>query len=31
MSEFMETADGSLPPPGPEFYKRFGGLDRKGK
>jgi phenylacetic acid degradation operon negative regulatory protein len=29
MSEAMETADGPLPPPAPEFYKRFGGLARK--
>lgn len=31
MTEAMETADGPLPPPAPEFYTRFGGLDRKGK
>jgi phenylacetic acid degradation operon negative regulatory protein len=24
----METAEGPLPPPGPAFYARFGGLDR---
>lgn len=27
LSEVMETADGPLPPPSPEFYRRFGGLD----
>ena len=27
MSGALETADGPLPPPGPEFYRRFGGLD----
>lgn len=27
LSEVMETADGPLPPPGPAFMKRFGGLD----
>jgi phenylacetic acid degradation operon negative regulatory protein len=27
MSETMETADGPLPPPSPDFYHRFGGLD----
>jgi phenylacetic acid degradation operon negative regulatory protein len=27
MSEEFETADGPLPPPAPEFYRRFGGLD----
>lgn len=27
LSETMETADGPLPPPSPEFYRRFGGLD----
>lgn len=26
VEEAMETADGSLPPPSPDFYKRFGGL-----
>jgi len=26
MSTEFETADGALPPPGPEFYKRFNGL-----
>jgi phenylacetic acid degradation operon negative regulatory protein len=26
MSRTMETADGPLPPPAPEFYERFGGL-----
>ncbi|MEQ9564037.1 MAG: phenylacetic acid degradation operon negative regulatory protein PaaX [Woeseiaceae bacterium] len=31
MSAFMETADGPLPPPAPEFYTRFGGLDRNGE
>lgn len=29
MAGAMETADGPLPPPAPEFYKRFGGLTRK--
>jgi phenylacetic acid degradation operon negative regulatory protein len=29
MSGAMETADGPLPPPAPEFYARFGGLRRK--
>jgi phenylacetic acid degradation operon negative regulatory protein len=27
MSAEFETADGPLPPPAPEFYRRFGGLD----
>lgn len=27
MSAEFETADGPLPPPAPEFYTRFGGLD----
>lgn len=27
MSAEFETADGPLPPPAPEFYSRFGGLD----
>jgi phenylacetic acid degradation operon negative regulatory protein len=27
MSGEFETADGPLPPPAPEFYRRFGGLD----
>jgi phenylacetic acid degradation operon negative regulatory protein len=27
MSAGFETADGPLPPPAPEFYRRFGGLD----
>ncbi|MDX1499084.1 MAG: phenylacetic acid degradation operon negative regulatory protein PaaX [Woeseiaceae bacterium] len=27
LTEVMETADGPLPPPGPAFYQRFGGLD----
>ena len=27
MSEHFETADGPLPPPAPEFFHRFGGLD----
>ncbi len=27
MSDAFETADGPLPPPAPEFYRRFGGLD----
>lgn len=31
MSGAMETADGPLPPPAPEFYTRFGGLSRKEK
>jgi len=26
LSETMETADGPLPPPSPDFYRRFGGL-----
>lgn len=26
MTQAMETADGPLPPPAPEFYARFGGL-----
>lgn len=26
LSEAMETADGPLPPPSPDFYQRFGGL-----
>lgn len=26
LSEQMETADGALPPPSPEFFERFGGL-----
>lgn len=26
LSEHMETADGPLPPPAPDFYERFGGL-----
>ena len=26
MSAEFETADGPLPPPAPEFYRRFGGL-----
>ena len=26
LSEAMETADGPLPPPSPDFYRRFGGL-----
>jgi phenylacetic acid degradation operon negative regulatory protein len=26
LTETMETADGPLPPPTPEFFKRFGGL-----
>jgi len=29
LSEHMETAEGPLPPPGPAFYKRFGGLERE--
>ncbi|MDH5345931.1 MAG: phenylacetic acid degradation operon negative regulatory protein PaaX, partial [Gammaproteobacteria bacterium] len=29
MSREFETADGPLPPPAPEFYRRFGGLDAK--
>ena len=29
MSEAMETADGPLPPPAPEFYMRFGGLEKR--
>jgi len=28
LSATMETADSPLPPPMPEFYERFGGLDR---
>lgn len=27
LSETMETADGPLPPPSPEFFRRFGGLE----
>ncbi|MEX2123033.1 MAG: phenylacetic acid degradation operon negative regulatory protein PaaX [Woeseia sp.] len=27
MSETMETAEGPLPPPSPDFYRRFGGLE----
>ena len=27
MSSALETADGPLPPPAPEFYERFGGLE----
>ena len=27
LSDTMETYDGPLPPPSPDFYKRFGGLD----
>ncbi|HUD96385.1 MAG TPA: phenylacetic acid degradation operon negative regulatory protein PaaX [Woeseiaceae bacterium] len=27
LGKTMETADGPLPPPSPEFYRRFGGLD----
>jgi len=27
MSSEFETADGSLPPPAPEFFRRFGGLN----
>ena len=27
LTEVMETANGPLPPPGPVFYQRFGGLD----
>ena len=30
MSASFETADGPLPPPAPEFYKRFGGLNQTG-
>ena len=26
MTQAMETADGPLPPPAPEFFARFGGL-----
>lgn len=28
LSATMETADGPLPPPAPDFYARFGGLER---
>ena len=28
LGEAMETADGPLPPPSPDFYRRFGGLRR---
>lgn len=28
LGEAMETADGPLPPPSPDFYRRFGGLPR---
>lgn len=31
MSETMETADGPLPPPAPDFYARFGGLRRNNR
>lgn len=27
MTDALETADGPLPPPAPEFFERFGGLD----
>lgn len=27
LGEMMETAEGPLPPPSPDFFKRFGGLD----
>jgi phenylacetic acid degradation operon negative regulatory protein len=27
LSETMETAEGPLPPPSPDFYRRFGGLE----
>jgi phenylacetic acid degradation operon negative regulatory protein len=27
LGEAMETAEGPLPPPSPEFFRRFGGLD----
>jgi phenylacetic acid degradation operon negative regulatory protein len=27
LGKTMETADAPLPPPSPEFYRRFGGLD----
>jgi phenylacetic acid degradation operon negative regulatory protein len=27
MSSALETAEGPLPPPAPEFFQRFGGLD----
>jgi phenylacetic acid degradation operon negative regulatory protein len=27
LSDTMETYDGPLPPPSPDFYQRFGGLD----
>jgi len=30
LSEMMETAEGPLPPPSPEFFRRFGGLDAAG-
>lgn len=30
MSEAMETAEGPLPPPSPDFYRRFGGLNGTG-
>lgn len=29
LGEAMETADGPLPPPSPDFYRRFGGLPRR--
>lgn len=28
LSDSMETAEGPLPPPSPDFYRRFGGLSR---
>jgi len=28
LSTTMETADGPLPPPGPSFFERFGGLEQ---
>lgn len=31
LSRTMETADGPLPPPAPEFYERFGGLEAAGR
>jgi len=31
MSREFETADGPLPPPAPEFYRRFGGLETEAK
>ena len=29
LSTMMETEQGHLPPPDPEFFRRFGGLEQK--